>query len=519
MPYLPYEEPSITTILSLTSLLILLNVTRYILDRLLYCGIIAEILIGIIWGLPVGGTAWLSAGMQETIQAFGYLGLIGLVYEGGLSTDLDLLHKNAGMSISVATVGLIMPIALSFLLLLFPFSSSSGTSYPTPLAAFSAGASLCSTSLGTTFAILSSASMQQTRIGTVLVGAAMMDDVVGLVMVNIVTTLGAGGMGSWSIARPIVASFGLLLIVLAISPYLLKPCWLFLARQLNPVESGDERTSNSKSSFQRIAVRVVSGVPHLSFLLCTAVLVVFVTIAAFIDASILFAAFIAGGMVSYLWNSQHKQEVARDDRPFDAQMHMYERYYKSSMEYILVPFFFVSIGFSIPITDMFSGQVVWKGIVYSILMIIAKGTVSLVIYSDYLIKVWHSRSKTWASPRNTNIPLRSIRYPQTDNSTQESVSIPHERRKAPHADAMLVGFAMIARGEIGFLITSLSQSSGTLTLKGSSSGGGESIFLVIIWAVVLCTITGPVAVGIIVRRQRRQQIETQDLAQIHDYCR
>jgi len=49
MPYLPYEEPGITTILSLTSFLLLLNIVRCILDHLLYCGIIGEILIGIIW--------------------------------------------------------------------------------------------------------------------------------------------------------------------------------------------------------------------------------------------------------------------------------------------------------------------------------------------------------------------------------------------------------------------------------------------------------------------------------------
>jgi hypothetical protein len=339
MPYLPYEEPGITTILSLVSLLLLLNVTRYILDRLLYCGIIAEILIGIIWGLPVGGTAWLTEGTQQTIQAFGYLGLIGLVFEGGLGTNLDLLRKNAGMSISVATVGLLTPIALSFLLLVFPFSNSSGIVYPTPLAAFSAGASLCSTSLGTTFAILSSAGLQQTRIGTVLVGAAMMDDVVGLVMVNIVTTLGAGGMGGWPIARPIVASFGLLLVALAIAPYVLKPYWSFLTRHLYSSESWEP---DSKSMMHGFAIRAISSIPHLSFLLSTALLVIFVTISAFINASVLFAAFISGGLVSYLWNVEHQQRSG-DDQAFEAPMHMYGQYYKSSMDYILVPFFFVSL--------------------------------------------------------------------------------------------------------------------------------------------------------------------------------
>jgi len=326
-------------ILSLTSLLLLLNGIRYILDRLLYCGLIGEVLIGIIWGLPVGGTAWLTLGMQETIQALGYLGLIGLVFEGGLSTDLALLKKTAFMSISVATIGLLMPIALSFILLLLPFPSSAGNLFPSPLAGFSAGASLCSTSLGTTFAILSSANMQKTRVGVTLVGAAMMDDVVGLVMVNIVTTLGNGGTGGWPIARPITASFGLLLVTMVLCLYVLKPLWgwimIYLGLGSVPPFNQDE---TCKKSLNDIARRIANAIPHLSFMVSMAVLIIFVTIASFIDASVLFSAFIAGGVVNYLWKVQAQEGELSDGGPSG----MYEEYLKSVMDHVLVPFFFVS---------------------------------------------------------------------------------------------------------------------------------------------------------------------------------
>jgi Kef-type K+ transport system membrane component KefB len=340
MPYLPYEEPGITTILSLTSFLLLLNIVRYILDRLLYCGIIGEILIGIIWGLPVGGTSWLSQGTQETIQSYGYLGLIGLVFEGGLNTNLALLKKTVYMSVSVATIGLLMPIALSFILLALPFNSSEGTVYPSPLAGFSAGASLCSTSLGTTFAILSSANMQKTRVGVVLVGAAMMDDVVGLMMVNIVTTLGSGGTGGWPIARPIAASFGMLLVTLAFGPYVLRPVWRWITSYFQ-VGGTVISSENSKSTLKQKTTRVIHQIPHLGFLLSTAVLITYVTIASFIDASVLFAAFIAGGVVSFLWGVQRGQ-LEDDTSPDDGPSKMYDEYYKVPMDYILVPFFFVS---------------------------------------------------------------------------------------------------------------------------------------------------------------------------------
>jgi Kef-type K+ transport system membrane component KefB len=134
---------------------------------------------------------------------------------------------------------------------------------------------------------------------------------------------------------------------------------------------------------------------------------------------------------------------------------------------------------------MFEGSIVWKGIVYAILMIIAKGLVSTVIYAEYFFRVWRGPQKSAAQ--------RSTPQEPADSSG-----------KIPHMEALLVGFAMIARGEIGFLIASLSQSSGTLSLRSnegsSSESSGEAVFLVIVWAVVLCTIFGPVSVGILVRR-------------------
>ena len=52
-----------------------------------------------------------------------------------------------------------------------------------PLKAFVAGAALCSTSLGTAFTLLSPRGLVKSRLGIVLSIAAMLDDIVGLVMV------------------------------------------------------------------------------------------------------------------------------------------------------------------------------------------------------------------------------------------------------------------------------------------------------------------------------------------------
>jgi len=77
---LPYHEPGIVVILVLTSFLLLLNVVNAALDRVLYCGLLGQVLVGIAWGTP--GAKWLSESLEETVVQLGYLGLILLVYEG-----------------------------------------------------------------------------------------------------------------------------------------------------------------------------------------------------------------------------------------------------------------------------------------------------------------------------------------------------------------------------------------------------------------------------------------------------
>lgn len=77
---LPYHEPGITIILVLASFLLFLNAVNAVLDKLLYCGLLGQVLVGIAWGTP--GAKWLSSSVEEAVVQLGYLGLLLLVYEG-----------------------------------------------------------------------------------------------------------------------------------------------------------------------------------------------------------------------------------------------------------------------------------------------------------------------------------------------------------------------------------------------------------------------------------------------------
>ena len=117
------------------------------------------------------------------------------------------------------------------------------------------------------------------------------------------------------------------------------------------------------------------------------------------------------------------------------------------------------------------------------MMIVAKAGVCSAIFGQYLVH--RPKHGTRHGPSRTNL-----------------------QERAPHIPAAIISLAMIARGEIGFLIASLSFSAGTLTVQSVASASydkpasSQELFLVITWAIVLCTLLGPVGVGIVVRKLR-----------------
>ena len=77
---LPYHEPDIVTILILSSFLLLLNSVNFALDKIVYCGLLGQVFLGVAWGSP--GAKWLGIFTERVIVQLGYLGLLLLVYEG-----------------------------------------------------------------------------------------------------------------------------------------------------------------------------------------------------------------------------------------------------------------------------------------------------------------------------------------------------------------------------------------------------------------------------------------------------
>ncbi|CAG8225816.1 unnamed protein product [Penicillium olsonii] len=536
-----YHEPSIKTVLNYTGFLLVLNIANTCLDKLLYCGLIGQLFIGVLWGTP--GAKWLDRETETVIQQIGYLGLILLIYEGGLSTSIKALKANILLSTAVALTGVCAPMGLTFILMELVSA--------TPIQAFSAGAALSATSLGTTFTILSTTQLTTTRLGTVTTSAAMLDDVVGLVMVQIISNLGGNSsFDAVTVIRPVFVSLGFAVGLLLLCAYCLGPALKILLKY-----------SHRLPDF--------AGTAQFAFLAQTCVLVGIVAGATYAGTSSLFAAYLAGVIVSWFdglvaeskiqptalepavtqadststqgtparissrdANDHSDQSDLRTEQT-ESHQHVtgemiYERYYKEPTNRILLPLFFASIGFAIPITKMFSGQIVWRGVIYAILMGIGKiitglwlvrfssnplaGLVSIfkrpLTYAHSCVKPRShehprkAKAKAQGNARRSN-PQPNQTSPQTHETAPRSqLSLP-PKPKSLYPPSIL-GLAMVARGEVGYLIASIAESQGIFS-NGSSEGPSE-IYLVAIWAISLCTLIGPILVGTLVKRVKKLQM-------------
>ncbi|KAF3035901.1 hypothetical protein E8E12_001687 [Didymella heteroderae] len=550
---LPYHEPGIQTILVLVSFLLLLNVINAALDKVLYCGLLGQVLIGIAWGTP--GAKLLSTEVEEVIVQLGYLGLILLVYEGGLHTSFQSLKANLLLSSGVALTGICVPIGLSYTL--------QGLLNATPVQAFAAGAALCSTSLGTTFTVLGSSGLSSSRLGVVLTSAAMMDDVVGLVMVQVISNLGGESFNAITIVRPVLVSVAFAVVMPLACFCVLKPLTLRLNRyrEAHPTASLNKLLSNT----------------HAAFTFHTALLVALIAGATYAGTSNLFAAWIAGAAISW-WDSEVPHAIIKtrvgpatipekvsaatscsDARTDDAAgpsrrndanspaepdkapeapheevdglcgAAIYEKYYAQAVSRILQPLFFASIGFSIPITRMFRGAIVWRGVVYTVLMALAKVVCGLWLVrlsiapltaTRRLLKslkppaiphLWgRTKANVKTSQESTNAaPEPSINQAAPANSapisSDERTSSPNPPKPLSIHPPLILALAMCARGEIGFLISGVAESNGIFSASGVTSDEPSDIFLVVTWAIVLCTIVGPLGVGLSVRRVKKLQ--------------
>lgn len=186
-------------------------------------GVIGELLSGILLGPAILG--WVHG--NATISIFSNLGVILLMFLAGLESDLDLLKKYFALSLTVATIGVILPVLFIGLACYF-FGMALWE-------AIFIGIVFSATSVSISVEVLRDCNQLQTRAGIAILGAAVVDDILSVIVLSLFITFSHEG-GQEGLTK----NFGLnLLIELAyfvgvwliykfIAPYVMK-----IARRLS----------------------------------------------------------------------------------------------------------------------------------------------------------------------------------------------------------------------------------------------------------------------------------------------
>jgi Kef-type K+ transport system membrane component KefB len=169
--------------------------------------IIGEIVAGIIIGPSLLG--WVTP--SEPFRLLAEIGIILLLFEVGLETDLQRLVRAGPKAVVVAVSGFVLPFLLGSSASFYLFDLSA-------LVSLFIGGTLTATSIGITIRILSDLNRHRAYEGQIVLGAAVIDDLLGVFLLAVLYELAVSGsvslvnsgkvilyVGSFFLAAPVVA--------------------------------------------------------------------------------------------------------------------------------------------------------------------------------------------------------------------------------------------------------------------------------------------------------------------------
>ncbi|MGH7670988.1 MAG: cation:proton antiporter [Gemmatimonadaceae bacterium] len=166
--------------------------------------VLGELIAGVLLGGSVLGIVDASS---PVIAAMSEIGVILLLFEIGLETDVRNLVKVGGVATTVAVAGVAMPFGAGII-----GAELLGLGWVPSLIC---GAALCATSVGISARVLSELGILDTAEGRVVLGAAVIDDIIGLVILAVVAGIVEGG----AVSAPRIAQItgvAVLFVVLAV---------------------------------------------------------------------------------------------------------------------------------------------------------------------------------------------------------------------------------------------------------------------------------------------------------------
>ena len=279
--------------------------------------VLGEMLAGIVLGPSMIG---LVDPHQPVLYALSELGVLILLFQIGLETNPRKLLAVGPAALAVALVGVAVPFALGYYA-----SAALGLE---PLVRLVMGAALTATSVGITARVLSDLGRLQDPESQVVLGAAVIDDVVGLIILAVVSAVVAGGdVTPMLVTKLSVTAFGFIGVALLVGRFAVPPLFNLLDRYLKG--------------------------PSLPLIALTVALLVSV-LAVKVGSALIIGAFTAGLLFAPT-----------------RQLHAIEKGVVQ-IGYFFVPLFFVTVGALVDVGDFSNPRVLLIGGVLTVCAVIGK---------------------------------------------------------------------------------------------------------------------------------------------------
>jgi Kef-type K+ transport system membrane component KefB len=322
--------------LVLIAILVFAKVFGELAERIGQPAVLGELVAGLVLGASALGWVPTDGEIGAIIHILAEVGVAILLFEIGLETDLKEMFRVGTSSAIVAAIGVLLPFALGFAYwyMADPAVGARPPGVSHIMVAIFVGATLTATSVGITARVLTDLRLMHRAESRIIIGAAVIDDVLGLVILAVVSGLAAGAAFSLlGIGRTFVVAVGFLVLAVILGN-LLAPRLFALV--------------------DRMRVRGVLLVSAFAFAL------LFAALAHFAGSAMIIGSFAAGIVLSS--TNQFDLIVERIEPVAD----------------VFTPIFFVSVGAAvnvglfIPGSDAFNAEVIWVGAILVAVAIVGK---------------------------------------------------------------------------------------------------------------------------------------------------
>lgn len=185
--------------------------------------VVGSLLVGILLGPAVFNILQ----NNEAIELFSHIGVVLLMFLAGLECDLKILRKYFKPSLIVGTLGVFVPLILFYLTsTLFGFTTQT---------ALYIGLVFGATSLSITIQVLKELHYIQTKEGAVIIGAAVLDDIIVIILLNVMLNTFSDGSTLEALVPLLIGNIVFFLLIFLIHKFVM-PTFIKIIKRMKAPE-------------------------------------------------------------------------------------------------------------------------------------------------------------------------------------------------------------------------------------------------------------------------------------------